>query len=79
MLDRKFLTTVFSLVMIVSLLIGGTIQVAAQPFNSAASMPASPTDESKVPHYFGPYPNWANSPFRLPNVSITLDGGGGTG
>ncbi len=42
-------------------------------------MPSGPTDESKVPHYFGPYPNWANSPFRLPAVDVALTGGGGTG
>ena len=42
-------------------------------------MPSGPTDESKVPHYFGPYPNWANSPFRLPDVAVALTGGGGTG
>ena len=28
--------------------------------------PSSPTDESKVPHYFGPWPNWALSPLTLP-------------
>ncbi|MEY4174244.1 MAG: hypothetical protein RI900_1409, partial [Actinomycetota bacterium] len=40
--------------------------------------PGSATDESRVPHYFGPYPNWANSPQALPNavVSITGDGVG---
>ena len=27
-----------------------------------AGAPASAADQSKVPHYFGPYPNWANSP-----------------
>jgi FtsP/CotA-like multicopper oxidase with cupredoxin domain len=37
----------------------------------------SPTDESKVPHYFGPYPNYANSPFTLPDVNVTINGDGG--
>jgi len=44
---------------------------------TAQAMPASPTDESKVPHYYGPYPNWALSP--LPGfdiASITVDSGG---
>ena len=41
--------------------------------------PVSPTDESLVPHYFGPYPNWANSPQALTNAVVTLSGGGGTG
>jgi hypothetical protein len=43
------------------------------------STPVGPTDESKVPHYFGPNSNWANSPFRLPDVIVRLNGGGGTG
>ena len=34
------------------------------------AMPGSPTDESKVPHYFGPNPNWALSPLTLPDVAV---------
>jgi len=45
----------------------------------AAAIPASETDESLVPHYFGPYPNWANSPQVLSNAIVTLAGGGGAG
>jgi FtsP/CotA-like multicopper oxidase with cupredoxin domain len=37
------------------------------------AMPANPQDETKVPHYFGPYPNWANSPLTLPDVVVTVD------
>ncbi len=43
----------------------------------AQAMPAGPTDETKVPHYYGPYPNWALS--QLPGydiTSITVDAGG---
>ena len=39
----------------------------------ASALPASPIDESKVPHYFGPYPNYANSPFTLPDVAVAID------
>jgi FtsP/CotA-like multicopper oxidase with cupredoxin domain len=35
-------------------------------------MPSSPTDESKVPHYFGPYPNYANSPLTVPDVAVNI-------
>ena len=44
------------------------------------ALPTSPVDEKVVPHYFGPYPNWANSPFTLPDaqVAITGDGTGAT-
>ncbi|MGN6612329.1 MAG: multicopper oxidase domain-containing protein [Angustibacter sp.] len=45
----------------------------------ASSGPASPVDETKVPHYFGPYPNWANSPLTLPKASVQITGGGGSG
>ena len=39
-------------------------------------MPAGPTDETKVPHYFGPYPNWANSPLTYPDATVTITGNG---
>jgi FtsP/CotA-like multicopper oxidase with cupredoxin domain len=39
-------------------------------------MPADPIDETKVPHYFGPYPNWANSPLTLPDATVTITGNG---
>ena len=38
--------------------------------------PAGPTDETKVPHYYGPFPNWANSPFTLPDVAVEITGDG---
>ena len=34
--------------------------------------PSSPTDGSKVPHYFGPNPNWALSPLTLPDATVTI-------
>src|SRR6266498_1127404 len=71
MFNRKFLNMLVSLMVLTSLVFGGSIK--------AAAMPSGPVDETKVPHYFGPYPNWANSPFRLPDVTISLDGGGGSG
>ena len=39
-------------------------------------MPMDPMDESKVPHYFGPYPNWANSPLTMPDATVTITGNG---
>jgi FtsP/CotA-like multicopper oxidase with cupredoxin domain len=39
-------------------------------------MPMDPMDETKVPHYFGPFPNWANSPFTLPDVLVDITGDG---
>ncbi len=42
----------------------------------APAAPASPVDQTKVPHYFGPYPNWANSPLTLPDATVVITGAG---
>lgn len=42
----------------------------------ASGAPTSAVDESKVPHYFGPYPNWANSPLTLPDAQVVITGNG---
>jgi len=34
--------------------------------------PLSSTDVTRVPHYFGPYSNWANSPQVLPDAIVTI-------
>ena len=52
---------------------------AAPPAAAATSAPASATDSTRVPHYFGPWPNWANSPFTLPKATVQISGGAGTG
>lgn len=63
----------------------GTIAYAApaaahiQAFGPAANAMISPTDPTKIPHYFGPYPNWANSPQVLADAIVTISNGGGTG
>lgn len=64
----KFLNALMPMLVVVSLILAGS--------RSAVAMPMSPTDESKVPHYFGPYPNWANSPFTLPDVAVEIIGDG---
>ena len=49
---------------------------------AALNAPISPTDATKVPHYFGPYSNWANSPQVLANAIVTIGAvtsGGGSG
>src|SRR5450830_271626 len=57
----------------------GPMKGSAAVQSLAAAVPSSATDESLVPHYFGPYPNWANSPQVLSNAIVTLVNGGGTG
>jgi FtsP/CotA-like multicopper oxidase with cupredoxin domain len=36
---------------------------------------AQATDETKVPHYFGPYANWALSPLPIKNADGSVSGG----
>lgn len=38
--------------------------------------PSSAQDPTKHPHYFGPYPNWANSPLTLPDATVVITGNG---
>ncbi|HYN72032.1 MAG TPA: hypothetical protein VES60_05975, partial [Nakamurella sp.] len=56
-----------------------SVVAAAAAAPAVSSAPTSATDESKVPHYFGPYPNWANSPQVLSDAVVEISGGGGTG
>jgi FtsP/CotA-like multicopper oxidase with cupredoxin domain len=67
MSKHKFIPYLFSVLLLASLVAG--------MFNVTAA-PASPTDETKVPHYFGPYPNWANSPLTSPDAVVTITGNG---
>ncbi len=69
---HKLIYTLVSLLTIASLLIGSS----AFSYSRALAMPVGPTDESKVPHYFGPNPNWANSPFTLPDAQVVITGDG---
>ena len=71
-MKTKAFNLILSLMVLTSLVLGGGIK--------ASAMPSNPTDISKVPHYFGPYPNWANSPLTYPDatVAITGDGTGAT-
>ena len=41
--------------------------------------PLTPTDQTKVPHYFGPYSNYANSPFTQAAATVTIAAPGGSG
>jgi len=75
MKGRRLLSISFALLVLLSFLLGSIGQL-----QNVTAAPSSPVDESKVPHYFGPYPNWANSPLTLPdiNVAIVGDGAGAT-
>jgi FtsP/CotA-like multicopper oxidase with cupredoxin domain len=71
MIRRKYLSYILLSLVLVSLIFSSASQI-----QSVTAMPMSATDESKVPHYFGPNPNWANSPFTLPDVAVEITGDG---
>ena len=77
MSKHKILSTTVLILLLISLVSGNfPITVKAAP----EKLPASPVDESVVPHYFGPYPNWGLSALTNPDVTVTIvgDGSGAT-
>ena len=76
MFKSKFLNVIIPLMVLTTLVFGST-PAPARAENAA--MPANPTDETKVPHYFGPNTNWALSPLREARAVVDITGGGGTG
>jgi FtsP/CotA-like multicopper oxidase with cupredoxin domain len=76
-MNRRLAALVAAFVLLVSAATPGAARVAPSAPDAAAppapSMPASPTDQSKVPHYFGPWPNWANSQVTLPDVEVAIN------
>jgi hypothetical protein len=65
---RKVLNLMMAVLTITGLIVAVVGPVVAQPL----AMPSGPTDQTTVPHYFGPWPNWANSPFTLPNATVEI-------
>jgi hypothetical protein len=76
---RKLLNLMMAVLTITGLIVAVVGPVVAQPLAMPMAMPMDPTDETKVPHYFGPNPNWALSPLRQADVVVNLTGGDGTG
>jgi len=76
----KLFNLILTIMVVFSMLAVNSSQVIAQgadaPPQSVTAMPINPTDETKVPHSFGPYPNWANSPFTLPDAQVSITGDG---
>ncbi|OGN93902.1 MAG: hypothetical protein A2Z71_06165 [Chloroflexi bacterium RBG_13_50_21] len=63
-------------IIIYSLLLASLIFAGVSKIQSSAAMPMSMTDESQVPHAFGPNPNWALSPLTLPDAQVVITGNG---
>ena len=75
---RKLAAFIAALVLGLTTVGSATAQVAPAPGDDvpAVSAPSGPTDETKVPHYFGPYPNWALSPLTTADVTVEILGDG---
>ncbi|MGC3998335.1 MAG: hypothetical protein QM767_13015 [Anaeromyxobacter sp.] len=55
--------------------VGGTSKAERKAALTAAAQALTDT-ERHVPHYFGPFPNWANSPYTLPDAQVVITGDG---
>ena len=78
-MDRRLVALAAAFVLLVSMAPPGMAGVRApspDPASAQASAPTSPVDQTKVPHYFGPYPNWANSPLTQPDAKVTISPAG---
>ena len=78
-MTRKLLAVFGAIVLLGTMVVPGAARVnqpipPASPVSDAA--PTSPVDQTKVPHYFGPYPNWANSPLTAPDATVEILGDG---
>ena len=77
MTKQKILSTTVLILLLVSL-VSGSLPIKVEA--AQEKLPASPVDESLVPHYFGPYPNWGLSALTNPDVTVAIlgDGSGAT-
>lgn len=59
----------------------GLLAVSLLAIGLPAALPATAAMgvAGTAPHYFGPWPNWANSPLTLPSVNVTIDDPNGPG
>ncbi len=76
---RKLMATLAAFVLVLTGAAPGIARSAPAPSGGAdrapVAAPLSPVDQTKVPHYFGPYPNWANSPLTQPDATVTITAG----
>ena len=64
-----------SVATVILTVLGMLLAMVTTVIGTEAAMAATP-DPTKVPHYFGPWPNWANSPLTLSQASVTISGTG---
>lgn len=80
---RRTTASLLATLMVGGGLVGGlgSALSAASPASAltvpkAIGLPANAVDESKVPHYFGPAPNWALSPLTTSTATVDIVGDG---
>ena len=75
---RRANATTLSIVFFIVL--AAALTIVSLGLGDTVAAPTNPQDATKVPHYFGPWPNWANSPLTVAecSVGITGDGTGAT-
>ncbi|WP_296607250.1 multicopper oxidase domain-containing protein [Nocardioides sp.] len=75
--SRRRLTALVGVgAVVITTMTGAAALVAGPAALATAVAAAAAPDETKVPHYFGPYPNWANSPFTVSRAAVTINGPG---
>ncbi|HEX5826160.1 MAG TPA: choice-of-anchor D domain-containing protein [Candidatus Limnocylindrales bacterium] len=78
-MKNRFLATLAAFVLALTGVSPGIARSAptpSAPDSAPPTAPANPTDQTKVPHYFGPWPNWANSQLTLPDVKVEIKAAG---
>ena len=77
-MSRKLAALLGALVLCLTTIAPAVARPTAPGATSAPTLaaPASAVDQTKVPHYFGPYPNWANSPMTAADATVAITGNG---
>ena len=55
------------------------VSIVLVPVRTVLASTGPPANIQGVPHYFGPWPNYANSPFTAPNAIVTITSSKGAG
>lgn len=61
---------------LLALVLTTTLAVPATLLATSAAAPAQAATNTGSPHYFGPWPNWANSALTTSNATVTIQGAG---
>ena len=79
-MNRRLVALTAAFVLMVSMAPPGLAGVRAPDPGTvtapALTGPTSAVDQTKIPHYFGPYSNWANSPLTQPDATVTISPAG---